>query len=174
MKPSNILATLLLLALTLHHLSSIAEEVLEAQDIQPRPINADPNSISEVWLNAGFYSYHFDKSQNLNNNNIGLGVEYRYSPSSALSVGSYYNSDRKNSLYAAVVWEPLTLLSFRLGGLIGVINGYPRANNGEWIAVILPTASYEHKNFGFNITIVPQYKDIIYGTISIQLKFRMY
>ena len=35
-------------------------------------IDSKPNS--EVWLNPGFYSYHFESDLNLNNNNLGFGA----------------------------------------------------------------------------------------------------
>jgi hypothetical protein len=39
--------------------------------------------------------------------------------------------------------------------------------------MLLPAASYEYKNFGINLTIVPTYTDAVYGSISLQLKLRI-
>ncbi|MEG1054608.1 MAG: hypothetical protein RSF79_21520, partial [Janthinobacterium sp.] len=36
----------------------------------------DKQPLSETWLNAGFYSYHFQRDKNLNDSNPGLGAEY--------------------------------------------------------------------------------------------------
>ncbi|MEJ1958437.1 MAG: hypothetical protein WDM70_02400 [Nitrosomonadales bacterium] len=48
--------------------------------------------ISEVWLNPGFYSYHFQREKALNSNDFGLGGEYRYSTTSSATFGLFYNS----------------------------------------------------------------------------------
>jgi len=173
MKPLTITAGICWIALTFTQAVSGAAAQTQSSGAVADPLK-ESNKFQEIWLNAGFYSYHFDHSQNLNNNNIGLGLEYRYSTTSALTVGSYYNSDRKDSLYAAMVWEPISLGDVRIGGLVGVLNGYHRANNGGWIPMILPAASYEYKNIGVNLTIIPPYKDLIYGSISLQLKFKMF
>ena len=167
MKSAIILSVLYFLTLTFTPAVSSAE-------VQQAPPLYKSNSLNEVWINAGFYSYHFDQSQDLNNNNLGLGVEYRYATASALTAGRYYNSDRQNSLYLAAMWEPFSLGPVRAGGFIGAVNGYPRANNGEWFPLILPSASIEYKNIGFNLTITPTYKNIIYGSLSLQIKFKIY
>jgi hypothetical protein len=36
---------------------------------------ADPEFSPQVWFNPGIYSYHFDRSQNFREDNLGLGVE---------------------------------------------------------------------------------------------------
>ena len=134
----------------------------------------DSKPISEVWLNPGFYSYHFESDLNLNNNNLGFGAEYRYSTRHSVTAGRFNNSDRQISSYAAWNWQPVEIGSIRLGGLIGVIDGYPKTKNGEWFVIALPVASYEYKNLGINLTIVPSVKDLVYGAISLQLKLKLF
>ena len=56
-------------------------------------IDSKPNS--EVWLNPGFYSYHFESDLNLNNNNLGFGAEYRYATIHSVTAGRFNNSDRQ-------------------------------------------------------------------------------
>ena len=53
--------------------------------------------LSETWLNAGFYSYHFQRDKNLNDGNPGLGAEYRFSTVASATAGRFYNSDRAYS-----------------------------------------------------------------------------
>lgn len=130
--------------------------------------------LDEIWLNAGFYSYHFEKDKNLDDNGIGLGAEYRYSAVNSITAGRFHNSDRQMSSYAAWYWQPISVGPIRLGGLIGVINGYPKANAGDWFPLALPVASYEYKSIGFNFTAVPTYKDILHGSLSLQLKLKLY
>lgn len=135
-------------------------------------IEAEP--VDEVWLNPGFYSYHFDKDINLNNNNLGFGLEYRYSTVNAITAGRFHNSDWQMSSYAAWYWQPLELGSVRIGALLGAIDGYPKARNGDWFPMALPVASYEYKHIGISLTAVPTYKDVVHGSLTLQLRLKMY
>lgn len=130
--------------------------------------------VDEVWLNPGFYSYHFQKDKGLNSNNLGFGAEYRYSNIGAITAGRFHNSDSQISSYLALYWQPLELGGIRFGALLGVINGYPQARNGDWFPMILPGASYEYKNLGIGLTIVPAYKDYVQGSLSLQFKLKVY
>lgn len=130
--------------------------------------------VSEVWLNPGLYSYHFQTDKNLENNNIGLGAEYRYSTTNAITAGSFRNSVRQTSNYTAWYWQPLELGSIRFGALLGAISGYPNANKGGWFPLALPVVSFEYKNIGINVTLIPTYQDVIYGSLTMQLKLRLY
>jgi hypothetical protein len=130
--------------------------------------------LDELWLNAGFYSYHFQKDINLDNNNIGAGVEYRYSTVHSITAGRFHNSDMQMSEYAAWYWQPFAWGPVHLGGLIGMIDGYPKAQNGAWFPLVLPVASVEYKRVGINLTVVPTYKETLYGSISVQLKLKVF
>lgn len=130
--------------------------------------------LDETWLNAGFLSYHFQKDRNLDDNNPGLGAEYRYSTVNSITAGRFHNSDRQMSSYAAWVWQPLELGSVRFGALMGGIDGYPKANNGGWIPLVLPVASFEYHKVGFNLTLIPTYKDMLHGSLSLQLKLKVF
>lgn len=133
----------------------------------------EPKPLAEVWINPGFYSYHFDLSKNLNNNNIGIGAEYRYSTVSSIAAGRFNNSNRQISNYVTWNWQPLEIGSVRLGAFIGAIDGYP-ARNGNWFLMALPVASYEHKNIGINLTLIPPYEDLIYASLTLQLKLKVF
>jgi hypothetical protein len=129
--------------------------------------------VSEIWVNPGFYSYHFNKDQELNNSNPGLGVEYRYSTVSSLTVGGFFNSDRHTSHYAGWYWQPLAIGTVRFGAVMGGFDGYPRMNNGNWFFSIIPVASIEGERIGMNFIFIPTYKDQVYGALSFQLKIRL-
>jgi hypothetical protein len=156
-----------LLILAPYSAVSYADESNTVQLIEAKPLD-------ELWLNAGFYSYHFEKDKNLDDNDIGLGAEYRYSTINSITAGRFHNSDRQISSYAAWFWQPYTWGQIRLGALLGVINGYPQANNGDWFPLALPVASFEYKNLGFNFTAVPTYKDMLHGSLSLQLKLKLF
>ncbi|MEO8331142.1 MAG: hypothetical protein ABI479_01815 [Gallionella sp.] len=130
--------------------------------------------VGELWLNPGFYSYHFEKDKGLENRNFGLGGEYRYSTVSSITLGVFDNSDRQTSHYAGWYWQPLGLGQVRLGAVVGAIDGYPNMLNGGWFFAVIPTASIEYDKLGVNMLFVPGYKDRLYGAISLQLKFRLY
>ena len=129
--------------------------------------------LSETWLNAGFYSYHFQRDKGLNDSNPGIGVEYRFSTVSSLTVGRYYNSDREYSNYAGMYYQPISIGCVRLGAVVGGFNGYPKMRDGGWFLAAIPVASVEYERFGANIAVVPSYKDRLYGALSFQLKFKV-
>ncbi|MEQ1531992.1 MAG: hypothetical protein ABL906_00320 [Sideroxydans sp.] len=129
---------------------------------------------NQLWVNAGFYSFHFDPSLGLNNANYGLGMEYRYSSTSSLTVGQFYNSDRVTSHYAGMYWEPVTWGKVKLGAVIGGFDGYPHMLNGGWFPAVIPVASVEFDRVGANIAFVPTLQNRLYGAVSVQLKVRLY
>jgi hypothetical protein len=135
-------------------------------------IDADPKS--EFWIDSGFATYHFDRDKNLNGGNRGLGFEYRFSGTMALSGGRFVNSDRYYSNYAGVIWQPFALGPVRLGAAIAAFDGYPKMRDRGWFPAVIPTFTYEYQRVGINVGVVPSYKDRLYGGISVQLKFRLF
>lgn len=135
-------------------------------------IGAKP--LSEGWLNAGFYSYHFKRDKDLNDSNPGIGGEYRWSTVASATAGRFYNSDRAYSNYAGVYYQPFALGPFRLGVVAGAFNGYPKMQDGGWFLAAIPALSYEYKSVGLNLAFVPNYKDRLYGALSFQLKLKLF
>lgn len=134
---------------------------------------ADNQPLRQTWLNAGFFSYHFQRDKNLNGSNGGLGIEQRLSTVTALTAGRFYNSDRRYSNYAGVYYQPVALGPFRVGAVVGGFNGYPRMRDGGWFLAAVPVASVEYQSVGLNLAFVPSYKDRLYGAISLQLKLKI-
>jgi len=132
-----------------------------------------PEARNELWLNAGMYSYHYDKSQSLNNNNIGLGAEYRFSSVASVTVGGFKNSDSTHSNYAGIYWQPISIGPINLGLVGGGFNGYSSTNNGGWFPAIFPAATVEWERIGANIFFIPTVGDRVHGAISIQLKLKV-
>lgn len=160
----NLLKTLICLLLTSAPCTSGAEifSIIES------------TPVSEFWINPGTYSYHFQKNKALNNENFGLGVEYRYSTVSAFTLGTFNNSDKRTSHYLGWYWQPIRLGPVRFGAVFGALDGYPRMQNGGWFPAAIPAASFEYKNLGANLMFIPSYQDKIYGCISIQLKLKLF
>ena len=134
----------------------------------------DPAPTSELWIDTGFYTAHFDGDKDLNNNNKGLALEYRFSGTLAATGGRFYNSDRAWSNYAGVIWQPYSVGPVRLGLALAAFDGYPKTRNGGWFPGVIPTLTYEYQRVGVNVGIIPNYKDRLYGGISFQLKFKLF
>lgn len=130
--------------------------------------------LQEVWLNGGFYSYHFQRDKGLNDSNPGLGAEWRFSTVASATVGRFYNSDRAYSNYAGVYYQPWKIGPVRIGAVVGGFSGYPKMRDGGWFPAVIPTLSYEYERVGVNVAIVPSYKDRLYGALSIQLKIKAF
>src|SRR5471032_302386 len=130
--------------------------------------------LKEVWLNGGFYSYHFQRDKGLNDSNPGLGGEYRFSTVASATAGRFYNSDRGYSNYVGVYYQPWKIGPVRLGAVAGGFSGYPKMRDGGWFLAAIPTASFEYKSVGVNVAVVPTYKDRLYGAISVQLKLKVF
>jgi hypothetical protein len=135
-------------------------------------IEAKP--LGELWLNPGMYSHHFNRQKGLNNNNGGFGAEYRFSTVASVAAGRFHNSDRDYSNYASLYYQPFAIGPVRVGAMVVALDGYPRMHDGGWFLAALPIIGYEYGRVGLNVTIVPSYKDRLYGAISFQLKFKIF
>jgi hypothetical protein len=135
-------------------------------------VDADPRS--QVWLDTGFATAHFDSGKNLNGSNVGYGAEYKFSGTMAATAGHFYNSDRGHSSYAGLIWEPYALGVLHLGATVAAFNGYPRVRDGKWFPALIPTATVEYKWVGINIGVIPTIGDRLYGGVSVQLKLKVF
>lgn len=167
MARQNLAATLLVICLACTPALSSAETWRDPVIVKPQPI-------SEVWLNAGFLSLHYDKNVDLNNRNFGLGGTYRYSTVSAYTLGVFKNSDYQTSSYLGWFWQPIAWGKIRLGAVVGALDGYPEINNGGWYLAAIPTVSVEHQDVGLNLLVIPGIKNRLYGSFSLQLKFKVF
>ena len=48
----------------------------------------DPSPTSELWIDTGFYTAHFDGDKDLNDNNKGLALEYRFKGTMTATAGT--------------------------------------------------------------------------------------
>jgi hypothetical protein len=159
--------TLLTIALGVLATQALAESTQPFSLIEPTPL-------SQTWLNAGFYSYHFQRDKGLEDSNPGLGIEQRISTVTSLTAGRFYNSDRRYSNYAGIYYQPIALGPVRLGAVVGGFNGYPKMRNGGWFLAAIPVATFEYKSVGINVAFVPSYRDRLYGAVALQLKLKVW
>ena len=139
---------------------------------------ADIEPSRQVWLNPGFFSWHFDRTRDFREDNWGVGVEVVLAPDHAVMAGNYINSDRERSHYAAYQWRPLHWrphgIDVSAGIALGAFDGYPRVNNGGWFVAPLPLLAVEGRRLGANFSIVPTINDKVDGAIVLQIKFRVW
>lgn len=128
---------------------------------------------NRLWLNAGFYSAHFDTGKGLRNANPGLGFEYKLDDTWSATAGRFINSNDAHSSYVGAYYQPWTVSGIKLGVVGGAFNGYPKAFNGGWFPAVIPVATWEGERFGLNMALVPPLKDRLYGAVSFQLKVRL-
>lgn len=133
----------------------------------------DNQPLSELWVNPGFYSYHFQRDKGFDDTNPGFGAEYRFSTVASVTAGRFHNSDRQMSNYAGVYYQPWAIGPARLGAVIGGFNGYPKMRDGGWFLAAIPVVSVEYQRVGVNFAIVPTYKERLHGALSVQLKFKL-
>jgi len=129
--------------------------------------------LSELWVNPGFYSYHFQRDKGFDDTNPGFGAEYRLSTVASVTAGRFHNSDRQMSNYAGVYYQPWAIGPVRLGAVIGGFDGYPKMRDGGWFLAAIPVVSVEYQRVGVNFAIVPTYKERLHGALSVQLKFKL-
>jgi len=135
---------------------------------------AEDNSV-QVWLDPGFFSYHFSDAD-FRQNNYGVGVGVFVAPEHGFLAGTFLNSNDERSHYAAYHWRPWGRttgdLSVRAGFAFGAIDGYSNTSNGGWFPVILPALSAEYGHFGANLILAPHPKN---GTaLALQLRLRVW
>lgn len=132
----------------------------------------------QVWLNPGIYSQHFDSSKGLRNNNIGFGAEAMLSNDHVLMAGSFINSNRARTHFAAYEWRPLhwTVSGVNVGAgiVFGAFDGYPNYRDGGWFVAPLPMLSIEGRTLGANISLIPTVANRFDGALAVQLKLRVW
>jgi hypothetical protein len=162
---------MLLLALAAGGATVHAQEAA-ADRIGPfETVRADPES--ELWIDSGFVTRHFQSDKHLNGANRGLGAEYRFSGTLAATAGRFLNSDRAWSNYAGVIWQPLALGPVRIGAAVAAFDGYPKMHRGRWFPAAIPTFTAEVERVGVNVGVIPTYKNRLYGGITVQLKVKL-
>lgn len=138
---------------------------------------ADPQSPPQVWLNPGIYSYHFDRNENLRENNTGLGMEVLVAPDHALMAGTFINSEGERTRYGAYQWRPLHWrpagLGISAGVALGAFDGYPRMRDGGSFVGIVPLLGIEGRHLGANVAIVPSIRGRLHGALAFQVKLRV-
>lgn len=126
-----------------------------------------------LWLNPGFFTYHFDRGAGLRGLNWGAGLQADVNSDLSLLGGTYLNSDYARSDYAALAWQPLAWHAVRIGVLAGAANGYPGYRNGGWFPAVLPWISVRGERVGLNLAYTPNYRGVHQALVA-QLMLRIW
>ena len=146
---------------------------LQAQAVNAQPQTSDKQKPLLLWVNAGFYSAHFDTDKGLRNSNPGVGLEAVINEDWSATAGGFTNSDDARSNYLGAYYQPWHWGRYKAGVVGGIFNGYPKAFDGGWFPALLPVATWEGERFGLNIAFVPPLQNRLYGAISFQLKLKV-
>lgn len=136
-------------------------------------VAAAPAALADIWINPGFYSHHFDKSKNLNDNNRGFGIETSINKTYAITAGMFENSNRETSHYIGAYVMPFQRGSFKAGAAVGAFDGYPNMRDGGWFAAVIPTVAIEGRRLGLNVMYTPKIGDKVNSALSFQVKFNV-
>ena len=144
----------------------------------PAPASTGTGTWPHVWLSPGIYSWHFDQSKGLRNDNVGASVQVDLAPEHGFLAGTYINSNRARTHYGAYAWRPLQWqwggVDVGVGAAIGAFDGYPNYRNGGWFVAPLPVASIEGRYLGANLILIPTIANRLDGALGIQLRLRVW
>lgn len=150
-----------------------AAPAASAQDAGHRP--------AEWWANLNLASYHLGDEtdflppgQRFNQENWGAGIEVQWQSRHAVSAGYYRNSVDRDSFYALYHYTPWQFGEhIRVGGMAGVVTGYPGYNDGGPAPAGGLVAKIEHGRVGVNLVYLPYIRDVTPHTLGLQFKLRL-
>ena len=102
------------------------------------------------WGVATLTSYHYDRSKDHNEKNLGVGFEY-HGKSVGWAGGFYKNSTYKTSVYAGPVFNFANAGQAKFNLCLCGVTGYEDAVQ----FTPLPTIAFEGKEWGVNIGVMP-------------------
>ena len=127
-------------------------------------------ALSADWMTSTVRSYHMER-KGYEEQNYGLGVETEVTQRLRLALGVYRNSERRDSLYGAAVYCPVSVRfgNWRGCGMAGLVSGY----NDTVAPLAGLVLSWEGKDWGTNLLILPNKKgDFTEGVMAFQIKRR--
>lgn len=134
-----------------------------------------------TWIIAGGISRHTCRDCGFRESNPGMAVQWRsdwvnnYTQTDdwRLSAGAYINSNNRNSLYVAALWQPWVYgdaaVKLKAGAQVAVISNYLKQSITP---TLLPAISVESKHLGADIFLVPKFPSVSAAVlVSIKLRF---
>jgi len=111
------------------------------------------DAFKNAWVDVNGVSYHFKREPKHNERNWGLGLTFPLSEKTAFAVGTYKNSNWRQTTYAWYEYTPWTIGPVKVGFLGGGVTGYRSGNNVMPAAGLLFTTRSD--KVGFNVVCLP-------------------
>jgi len=127
----------------------------------------EPSIASSIWLVATVASLHADPA-GMRQYNPGLGVEVGH-----WAAGEYVNSLDRKTWYGGYKWFINGDPSWRIGLLAGAATGYNPIHGLHVLPVPVPMLSYEGRQLGANLALLPNPLQWNESAIALQLKVRL-
>lgn len=105
-----------------------------------------------------------------NNDTPGIGIFCELNSDVNLLAGSYYNSVKRTSNYAAVSWQPFKINSIRIGAIAGAVTGY--GTKGDTQTLIAGAITYPIGPLNLNLAIVPAVENVGPGAAGLSVSFK--
>lgn len=128
---------------------------------------------ADTFLTVSDYSYHLNRERaekkDLNERNLGVGIEQTVSETVSAVGGYYKNSFYRPSFYAGAQWLPLSLGPVRIGAQGGAVTGYSNSAARPYAAAV---AEVMIGKFGANFIAIPPAAKVGSGVLTVQLKYK--
>lgn len=110
-----------------------------------------------AWMTSTLASYHFDRPNDYEERNLGVGFEYVCGDWRGVG-GFFRNSHRETSLYAGAAWMPdaLTWRELRAGLFAGFFTGYSDIPLLPAAAIV---GAWEGRRHGLDLLWFPPYEE---------------
>ena len=129
-----------------------------------------PCSADELELHLT--SYHYSRSQDLNESNFGAGYNYQLTPTTFAVIGAFNNSYDELSVYAGAKWLPIKKMNFKAGFVAGVVTGYDDDTDANEIQpMIIPEIQFKYRDFYLSSRIIPDFGDNSSTAITFSIGF---
>ncbi|MBS1992568.1 MAG: hypothetical protein JSS83_18750 [Cyanobacteria bacterium SZAS LIN-3] len=111
------------------------------------------NAFKNAWVDVNGVSYHFKRNPKHNERNWGVGLEFPVSDRSTVLVGTYNNSNWRQSNYVWYEYTPWHIGPVKFGLMGGGVTGYRSGMNVMPVAGLAFTGGSDR--VGFNIVCLP-------------------
>jgi hypothetical protein len=145
---------------------------LPADAAEVIPAKIDTAAARSSWVTAGWLSWHFRKADERNAANLGIGLEIDANPRWTMAGGVYHNSFYDTSFYVGAIRQFWVKDSWRLGLMLGAVNGYRHLNDGGFYPYVFPMLQHQGQTLGVNLALVPPVDKTTGGLVAVQFKVR--
>jgi len=145
---------------------------LPADAAEVIPAKIDTAAARSSWVTAGWLSWHFRKADERNAANLGIGLEIDANPRWTMAGGVYHNSFYDTSFYVGAIRQFWVKDSWRLGLMLGAVNGYRHLNDGGFYPYVFPMLQHQGQTLGVKLALVPPVDKTTGGLVAVQFKVR--